>query len=132
MVATGERHGLCELVLAVQRQHVDDLLAFSTLGQWQDRGKVTAWERHGMCKSVLRVRLFTVSLNLCTDQRNTLHVSGFILDHLQGHVYKFKCAGYGVSARALTPYPAGLNYCRSCTPASEDGLKESPKHVRQK
>jgi hypothetical protein len=25
-----------------------------------------------------------------------------------------------------------LNHCRSCTPASEDGLKESPKHVRQK
>jgi hypothetical protein len=25
-----------------------------------------------------------------------------------------------------------LNHCRSGTPASEDGLKESPKHVRQK
>jgi hypothetical protein len=37
--------------------------------------------------------------------------------------------GYGVSARALTPY---LNHCRSCTPASEDGLIESPKRVRQK
>jgi hypothetical protein len=44
----------------------------------------------------------------------------------------FKSPGYGVSARALTPYPADLNHCRSCTPASEDGLKESPKHVRQK
>jgi hypothetical protein len=40
--------------------------------------------------------------------------------------------GYGDSARALTPYSADLNHCRSCTPASEDGLKESPKHVRQK
>jgi hypothetical protein len=40
--------------------------------------------------------------------------------------------GYGVRARALTPYPGDLNHCRSCTPASEDGLKESPKHVRQK
>jgi hypothetical protein len=39
---------------------------------------------------------------------------------------------YGVSARALTPYAEYLNYCRSCTPASEDGLKESPKHIRQK
>jgi hypothetical protein len=49
----------------------------------------------------------------------------------------FKSAGYGVSVRAilvrtLTPYQEDLNYCRSCTPASEDGLKESPKHVRQK
>jgi hypothetical protein len=25
-----------------------------------------------------------------------------------------------------------LNYCRNYTPASDDGLKESPKHVRQK
>jgi hypothetical protein len=40
--------------------------------------------------------------------------------------------GYGVSARALTPYPEDLNHCLSCTPAYEDGLKGSPKHVRQK
>jgi hypothetical protein len=33
---------------------------------------------------------------------------------------------------ALKPYPKDLNHCRSCTPASEDGLKESPKHVRKK
>jgi hypothetical protein len=26
----------------------------------------------------------------------------------------------------------GADNCRICTPASEDGLKESPKHVRQK
>jgi hypothetical protein len=44
----------------------------------------------------------------------------------------FKSPGYGVSARVLTPYPADLNHCRSCTPASEDGLKERPNHVRQK
>jgi hypothetical protein len=25
-----------------------------------------------------------------------------------------------------------LNHCRSCTPAPEDEVKESPKHVRQK
>jgi hypothetical protein len=37
-----------------------------------------------------------------------------------------------VSARALTPYPGDLNRCRSCIAASEDGLKEGPKHVRQK
>jgi hypothetical protein len=44
----------------------------------------------------------------------------------------FKFSGYGISAQTLTPYPADLNHCRNCTPASEDGLKESPKHVRQK
>jgi hypothetical protein len=32
----------------------------------------------------------------------------------------------------LTPDPGDLNHCRSCTPASEERLKESPKHVRQK
>jgi hypothetical protein len=35
-------------------------------------------------------------------------------------------------ARALTPYPADFNSDRNCTPASEDVVKESPKHVRQK
>jgi hypothetical protein len=47
----------------------------------------------------------------------------------------FKFAGYGVRpglALTQTPHPADLNHSRSCTPASEDGLKESPKHVRQK
>jgi hypothetical protein len=44
----------------------------------------------------------------------------------------FKSPGYGVSARALTTNPRDLSNCRSCTPVSEDGLKESPKHVRQK
>jgi hypothetical protein len=39
---------------------------------------------------------------------------------------------YGVSARALGLYLADLNPYRNCTPASEDGLNESPKHVRQK
>jgi hypothetical protein len=62
---------------------------------------------------------------LCTS---ALHVSGFLLAHLQWSY----SSGYGVTVLALTPYPADLNHCRSCTPASEDGLKESPKHVRQK
>jgi hypothetical protein len=44
----------------------------------------------------------------------------------------FKSPGYGFSARALIPYPGDLNHCCNSTPASEDGLKESPKHVRQK
>jgi hypothetical protein len=44
----------------------------------------------------------------------------------------FKSPGYGARIRALTPYPGDLNHCRSCISASEDGLKESSKHVRQK
>jgi hypothetical protein len=67
---------------------------------------------------------------------SALKVSGFLLAHLQGQVYNF---GSGSSLlvmvsmpRALTPYPGDLNHCRSCTPAPEDGLKESTKHVRQK
>jgi hypothetical protein len=44
----------------------------------------------------------------------------------------FRSPGYGVSAQAETPFPGDLNHCRSCTPTFEDGLKESPKHVRQK
>jgi hypothetical protein len=44
----------------------------------------------------------------------------------------FNPPGYGVSARALTPYPGDLNHCPICTPAFEDGLKENPKHLRQK
>jgi hypothetical protein len=30
----------------------------------------------------------------------------------------FRSPGYGVSPRALTPYPADLNHCLNCTPAS--------------
>jgi hypothetical protein len=44
----------------------------------------------------------------------------------------FKYTGYGVSARALTPYPGDLNHCRNCTPASADGLKESRKNISHK
>jgi hypothetical protein len=67
---------------------------------------------------------------------SALHVSGFLLAHLQREEYNI---GIGsrypvavVSARVLTPHPGDLNRCRSCTPASEDGLIERPKHVRQK
>jgi hypothetical protein len=44
----------------------------------------------------------------------------------------FKSPWYGGMARALTTYQGDLNNCRSYTPASEDALKESSKHVRQK
>jgi hypothetical protein len=53
-------------------------------------------------------------------------------EQINAQVFNLVIYGYGVSARALTPYPGDLNHCRSCTPASEDGLKESPNHVRQK
>jgi hypothetical protein len=43
----------------------------------------------------------------------------------------FKAAGYGASTRPLIPNPGDLNHCRNFTPASEDGLKESPKQVKQ-
>jgi hypothetical protein len=71
-----------------------------------------------------------------------LHWLFFIVTtvHFQMKLYKnqrnaqvfnlFIYSGYGVSARALTTYPGDLNHCRNRTPSSEDGLKESPKHVR--
>jgi hypothetical protein len=37
-----------------------------------------------------------------------------------------------VSARALTRYPGDWHHSRNCTPASEDGLKERSKYIRQK
>jgi hypothetical protein len=86
-------------------------------------------------------------MKLYNDQRNA-QVLNFFVHLLQPYMFQsifypsseegvqcrqwFKSPGYGVSARALTPYPGDLNHCRKCTPASEDGLKESPKHVRQK
>jgi hypothetical protein len=51
-----------------------------------------------------------------------LYVSDFLLAHLQGQS----------SARALSAYTGDLNHCRNCTPAPEEGLKESPKHAGQK
>jgi hypothetical protein len=45
----------------------------------------------------------------------------------------FKSPRYNFSARVrMDGYPGDLDHCRSCTPAPEDELKESPKHVRQK
>jgi hypothetical protein len=29
---------------------VGDLPAFGTVGEWQGRGRITAWERRGMCE----------------------------------------------------------------------------------
>jgi hypothetical protein len=67
---------------------------------------------------------------------SALHVSGFIVAHLHRQVYKLgsgsSLLGMESAPGTLTPYPADLNSCRICTPASEDGLQESPKNVRYK
>jgi hypothetical protein len=45
----------------------------------------------------------------------------------------FMAPGYGASAPGvLISYPGDHNHCRICSSASEDGLKQTPKHVRQK
>jgi hypothetical protein len=77
------------------------------------------------------VRTMHFGMKLYNDQRNAQVFNLFIYLPLpyMFRAFKFK---YGVSARSLTPYPGDLNHCRSCTSASEDGLKESPKHVRHK
>jgi hypothetical protein len=70
---------------------------------------------------------------------SAFRVLGFLLAHLQRQVYYFGSgsslltvvSAFGL-AEALTPYPGGLNHCRSCTPAYEDGLKELPRLVKQK
>jgi hypothetical protein len=85
-------------------------------------------------------------LILYNDQRNaqvfnlfilftsSLHVSGFLLAHLQRQVCSFSSDSSllgMVSAPGSGPYPGALNHCRSCKPVSENGLKGGPKHVRQ-
>jgi hypothetical protein len=67
---------------------------------------------------------------------SALHISGFLLARLQRQVYNFgsgsSLLGMVSVPEAPTPYPADLNHRQNCTPASEDGVKESPKRVRQK
>jgi hypothetical protein len=98
----------------------------------------------------------TVGIKLCNNQRNAqVFVIHFLIyfcltyfglslsPSSRGTVYKsdsgssflgmVSASGPGCNlARSLTPYPADLNHCQIYTPASEDGLKESPKYVRQK
>jgi hypothetical protein len=57
--------------------------------------------------------------------------------HIRNLVYCVRvmpvgCTRIGAEPQALTAYPGDLNHCRNCAPAPEDGLKERPKHVRQK
>jgi hypothetical protein len=79
------------------------------------------------------VRTVHFGMKIYNDQRNA-HVFNLFIYLVLPYMFRafFSPTVYGVSARALTPYPGDLNRCRSCTPASENGLKESPKHVRQK
>jgi hypothetical protein len=88
---------------------------------------------HKMCCIMTNVRhkfLIYLSIYLCLTYSG-LSFSLYSEAGVQLRQW-FKSAGYGVSAWELTPYPGGINHCWICTPASEDGLKESPKHVRQK
>jgi hypothetical protein len=74
-------------------------------------------------------------MELYHDQRNAqvfnsfvsftsaLHVSGFLLAYLQRQCTVQFCQWFKSSC---------LEPRQSCIPTSEDGLKESPKHVRQK
>jgi hypothetical protein len=62
---------------------------------------------------------------------SALHVSGFLLAHLQGQVYNFgSCSSY----LGMFSAPGGADTIprRLEPPASEDEQIESPKHVRQK
>jgi hypothetical protein len=60
---------------------------------------------------------------------SALHVPGFLLAHRQRQVYKRR----GSSLVGMLSAPGSGWYCASTfSSACEDGLKESPKHVRQK
>jgi hypothetical protein len=63
---------------------------------------------------------------------SALHVSGFLLAHLQRQVYNFGVVQDSWYVSGADTIPRRLEPRRNCTPASEDGLKESPKHVRQR
>jgi hypothetical protein len=69
---------------------------------------------------------------LCIDQRNEQVFNLLIYLLLPYMFITGSDSSFLDMVGALTPYPGDLLYCRNCIPASEDGLKESPKHVRQK
>jgi hypothetical protein len=63
-------------------------------------------------------------LKLYNDQRNA-QVFNYLSIYLS-----FTC--FGLSISPSSEAGVQLRHWRICAPASEDGLKESPKHVRQK
>jgi hypothetical protein len=64
----------------------------------------------------------TISVKLYNNQRNAQVFFIYLsISSLLGMV----------SELGQTPYPGDLNHSQICTPASEGGVKESPKHVRQ-
>jgi hypothetical protein len=85
-------------------------------------------------------------MKLYNDQRNAqvfnlffyLYISymfrAFLLAHIEKQVYNFHSGSslLGIQRPGADTIPIDLNHCRSCKPATEDGLKESPKQVRQK
>jgi hypothetical protein len=71
--------------------------------------------------------LFYLSIYFClTCFRLSLSPSSEAGVQLQDFWVWFQCPGAETIPRRPEPLPL------SCTPASEDGLKENPKHVRQK
>jgi hypothetical protein len=61
---------------------------------------------------------------------SALHISGFLSAHLQRQLYKF---GSYSSLLGMVSSPGRWHHTQETrTTASDDGLKESPKHVRQK
>jgi hypothetical protein len=66
---------------------------------------------------------------------SALHVLGFLLAHLHRQVYNFgvvQVSWVWCQRQDTDTIPRRFETRRSCTPAFEDGLKESPKHVSQK
>jgi hypothetical protein len=69
------------------------------------------------------VRTVRLGMKLYNDQRNAQDFNLFI-NLLLPYMFRVWCQLPGADTI--------LNLCRSFTPASEDGLIEGPKHVRQK
>jgi hypothetical protein len=73
--------------------------------------------------------------NLFIHFTSALHDSGFLLAHLQRQVYNFgvvQVFWVWYQRPGADTIPRRLDPHWNCTPASEDGLKESPNHVRWK
>jgi hypothetical protein len=87
------------------------------------------------------VRTVHLEMKLYNDQRNA-HVFNIFIYLLMPYMFRafFKPIFRGrrtllavvLISWALKPYPGDLNHYQICTSPSEYGLKEIPKHVRQK
>jgi hypothetical protein len=74
----------------------------------------------------------TDRLNMMQTENIERGTSGYVVI-VQSVPLWLTCTRYYRSKLYMVGMVSGdLNHCRICTPASEDGLIESPKHVRQK